>query len=96
LRIFEDDAGKMNLALSDVGGALLIVSQFTLYGEVQKGTRPSFVAAMAPEPAEKLYRLVIELCCAAGAHVAEGRFRADMQIELTADGPVTLILDTRD
>ena len=94
LRVFEDAQGKMNLSLAQVGGGLLLVSQFTLYGDVQKGTRPSFIDALAPGPAEALYRRVVELCRAAGAAVAEGRFRADMQIELLADGPVTLVLES--
>jgi D-tyrosyl-tRNA(Tyr) deacylase len=95
LRIFEDAEGKMNLSLGQVDGALLLVSQFTLLGDARQGTRPGFSAAMAPEPAEALYRRVVQLCRDGGAQVAEGRFRADMQLELVNDGPVTLLLDSK-
>jgi D-tyrosyl-tRNA(Tyr) deacylase len=95
LRVFEDPAGKMNLNLAQVGGALLLVSQFTLLGDARQGNRPGFSAAMAPEPAEALYRRLVELCREGGATVAEGRFRADMQVELVNDGPVTLLLDSK-
>lgn len=95
LRVFEDDAGKMNLALAEVGGALLVVSQFTLLGDCHKGRRPSFVAAAPPELAERLYESFVAAARSLGATVATGRFRAAMQVSLVNDGPVTLLLDTR-
>jgi D-tyrosyl-tRNA(Tyr) deacylase len=95
LRVFEDAEGKMNLSLAQVDGALLLVSQFTLLGDARQGARPGFSAAMAPEPADALYRRVVQLCRDGGAQVAEGRFRADMQLELVNDGPVTLLLDSK-
>lgn len=95
LRIFADDAGQMNLAVGDVGGALLIVSQFTLLGDARKGRRPSFIAAMPPGPAEQLYDRVVALARETGLRVATGRFRASMQVSLVNDGPVTLLLDTK-
>jgi len=94
LRIFEDEQGKMNLALADVGGAVLVVSQFTLLGNCRKGRRPSFVAAARPELAEQLYAVFVETIAAAGIPVATGRFRQHMEVELVNDGPVTLLLDT--
>ncbi|NJN80886.1 MAG: D-tyrosyl-tRNA(Tyr) deacylase [Caldilineaceae bacterium] len=94
LRLFQDTAGKMNLALADVGGALLVVSQFTLYGNVRKGRRPSFTDAARPEQAEPLYRRFCELLAAEGAVVQTGVFQAEMQVALVNDGPVTLWLDT--
>lgn len=94
LRIFEDEAGKMNRALSDQGGALLAVSQFTLFGDTRRGRRPSFGAAMPPEVAEPLFERFCEACRALGVHVETGRFRTDMQVELLNDGPVTLLVDT--
>jgi len=95
LRIFPDDAGNMNLALNDVGGALLIVSQFTLYGDCRKGRRPSFIQAMPPEPAEKMYEKFVAAARRTGAHVETGRFRAMMEVELVNDGPVTLLIDSK-
>lgn len=95
LRIFADEAGNMNRALADVGGALLVVSQFTLYGDARKGRRPSFVKAMAPGPAEQLYDKFVAALRASGAPVETGRFRAMMQVELVNDGPVTLLLDSK-
>lgn len=95
LRVFEDGAGKMNLSLADVGGELLAVSQFTLLGDCRKGRRPSFVAAAPPELAERLYESFIAAVRALGVVVATGRFRSMMQVSLTNDGPVTLLLDTR-
>jgi D-tyrosyl-tRNA(Tyr) deacylase len=94
LRIFEDDQGKMNRALADVDGSLLVVSQFTLYGDVRRGRRPSFEDAMPPEPAERLYEHVVELARARHPRVQTGRFRADMRVVVDNDGPVTLVLDT--
>lgn len=94
LRIFEDEQGQMNRSAADMRHELLIVSQFTLYGDTAKGRRPSFVAAARPEQAEPLIeQLVIELRTL-GAIVATGRFRADMQVSLVNDGPVTLLVET--
>lgn len=95
LRIFDDEAGKMNLALADVGGAMLVVSQFTLLGDCRKGRRPSYLAAAGPELAETLYQHFVDVVAARGIEVATGRFRQHMQVALTNDGPVTLLLDTR-
>lgn len=94
LRIFDDAAGKMNLALSDVGGELLVVSQFTLLADCRKGRRPSFIDAAAPEQAERLYERFVESARERGAVVATGQFRAHMQIELVNDGPVTIVIDS--
>ncbi|MFN3331545.1 MAG: D-aminoacyl-tRNA deacylase [Caldilinea sp.] len=94
LRVFEDDGGKMNLSLADIGGAVLAVSQFTLYGDVRKGRRPSFIDAARPEQAEPLYQRFCQLLAAEGAAVAQGVFQAHMQIELVNDGPVTIWMDT--
>jgi D-tyrosyl-tRNA(Tyr) deacylase len=94
LRIFEDAAGKMNQGLLDVGGALLAVSQFTLYGDTSKGRRPSFVGAMEPTRAEQLFELFCASCRNLGVTVATGRFRTHMSVSLVNDGPVTLLLDT--
>ena len=95
LRVFEDTAGKMNLALAEVGGGVLVVSQFTLLGDARKGNRPSFVEAAPPERANALY----ECFCAAlrekGLAVGTGVFRATMEVELVNDGPVTILLDTK-
>jgi len=95
LRIVGDADGKMNLGLADVGGAMLIVSQFTLYGDACKGCRPSFIAAAPPDIAIPLYERFIEEVKALGVPVATGRFGAQMQVELVNDGPVTLIVDSR-
>lgn len=94
LRIFPDDAGKMNLSLIDIAGELLIISQFTLYGDCQKGRRPSFIAAAPPSVAEPLYEAVLRSCRLLGIKTEAGRFGADMKVSLTNDGPVTLILET--
>jgi D-tyrosyl-tRNA(Tyr) deacylase len=93
LRLFGDAAGRMNLALGDVGGALLVISQFTLYGDAQKGRRPSFVDAAPPAVAEPLYEQFVAQLRALGARVETGRFGAMMEVELVNDGPVTLILE---
>jgi D-aminoacyl-tRNA deacylase len=95
LRIFEDEAGKMNLSVEDVQGAILSVSQFTLYGDCRKGKRPNFMAAAKPELAEALYKQFNERLRARGLTVETGRFGAMMDVSLVNDGPVTLILDSR-
>ncbi len=94
LRIFADDKGKMNRSVAEVGGGVLVVSQFTLYGDCRKGRRPSFIAAAPPEIAEPLYETFLNAVKALGVPVAAGRFGAMMQVELVNDGPVTLILET--
>ena len=94
LRIFEDENGKMNLGLESVGGQVLVVSQFTLYGNCRKGRRPSFVGAAGPELGEKMYERFLEICRELGYEPQHGRFGADMKVESLNDGPVTLILDT--
>jgi D-aminoacyl-tRNA deacylase len=93
VRLFSDSDGKMNLGLNDVGGALLVVSQFTLYGDAAKGRRPSFIHAAPPDLAVPLYGRFLEALRARGLRVAAGEFGADMQVEIHNDGPVTLILD---
>ena len=95
LRIFDDEAGKMNRSLADFGGAMLVVSQFTLLGDCRKGRRPSFDAAAPPEVARSLYEVFVARVREQGIEVATGRFREMMQVELTNDGPVTLLLDSR-
>jgi D-tyrosyl-tRNA(Tyr) deacylase len=94
LRIFEDDAGKMNRSVVDVGGAVLVVSQFTLYGDVRKGKRPSFDDAARPEKARALYERFVERMRAAGLRCETGRFQEMMQVELVNDGPVTILVDS--
>lgn len=94
LRIFNDAEGTMNLGASDVGAEMLVVSQFTLYGNTEKGRRPSWVDAARPEHAEPLVNRVVEQLRAAGAIVATGRFQTDMQVDIVNDGPVTLMLET--
>jgi D-tyrosyl-tRNA(Tyr) deacylase len=94
LRIFEDDAGKMNLGLTDIDGAVLVVSQFTLYGDARKGRRPSFTDAARPEQAEPLIDYFIERLGEEGIPVQTGQFQAMMAVEMVNDGPVTLLLDT--
>jgi D-aminoacyl-tRNA deacylase len=93
LRLFSDAEGKMNLGLADVGGALLVISQFTLYGDASKGRRPSFIMAARPETAIPLYERFLTALRSRGFEVASGEFGADMQVEIHNDGPVTLILD---
>ena len=95
LRIFEDADGKMNLGLTDVGGQMLVVSQFTLLGDCRKGRRPSFVRAARPELAETLYRSFIAEVRGHGIEVQTGRFQVHMDVELVNDGPVTLLLDSK-
>lgn len=95
LRVFNDAEGKMNLGLEDVGGAMLIVSQFTLYGDCRKGRRPSFIDAAVPQIAIPLYEAFINAVKALGVPVATGRFGAMMQVELVNDGPVTLIVESK-
>lgn len=94
LRIFEDAGGKMNLSVVEVGGGLLVVSQFTLYGDARKGRRPSFDAAAAPERARELYEYFVERVRAAGLRCETGRFQETMQVELVNEGPVTILLDS--
>lgn len=96
LRIFEDNSGKTNLSLSDVGGSVLIVSQFTLYANCKKGNRPSFTEAGAPAFANDMYEYIIEECKKVIPKVETGLFGADMKVELLNDGPFTIILDSRD
>ena len=95
LRVFEDDQGKMNLALGDVGGAMLVVSQFTLLGDCRKGRRPSFDQAARPELARELYEAFVGDVGTLGIATQTGRFQEHMLVDLTNDGPVTLLLDSR-
>ncbi|MFZ5442366.1 MAG: D-aminoacyl-tRNA deacylase [Myxococcota bacterium] len=95
LRIFEDDAGKMNRSLLDTSKALLAVSQFTLFADTKKGRRPSFIDAMPRDEAKRLYALFCERCRALGLEVQEGIFAADMKVALLNDGPVTICLDSK-
>jgi len=94
LRIFEDEQGKMNRSLAEVGGEMLVVSQFTLYGDCRKGRRPSFASAAPPEKAEQMYDDFVQYVSRQGVTVATGRFRAHMEVELTNDGPVTIWIDS--
>jgi D-tyrosyl-tRNA(Tyr) deacylase len=94
LRIFNDADGKMNLGLAEAGGAMLVVSQFTLLGDARKGRRPSFIAAAPPEKAEAMYEQFVAAVRALGVEVATGRFRAHMDVHLVNDGPVTLVIDS--
>ena len=96
LRIFADEAGKFNLSALDIEGELLLVSQFTLMADTRKGRRPSFVDAAPPEQAEKLFEQFVEAARATGLRVETGRFQQYMQVEIHNDGPVTIILDSRD
>lgn len=95
LRVFDDEEGKMNLSLKEVGGALLVISQFTLYGDVRRGLRPSWIEAAPPEVAAPLYECFVKLARINVGQVATGSFRANMQVELVNDGPVTIMLDSR-
>jgi len=94
LRIFEDHDGKMNRSVQEVGGSVLAVSQFTLYGDARRGKRPSFDAAAPPEHARRLYELFVERICEAGLRCETGRFQEMMQVELVNQGPVTILLDS--
>ncbi len=94
MRIFEDEGGKTNLALKDVDGQLLMISQFTLYANCKKGNRPSFIEAGAPDMANELYEYCVELAKQAGFYTQTGSFGADMKVELLNDGPFTIILDS--
>jgi len=95
LRIFDDDAGKMNRSLIEAGGSLLVVSQFTLLGDCRKGRRPSFIEAAPPEEAERLYQVFVAAAVELGVRVETGRFRTHMDVSLVNDGPVTILLDSR-
>ncbi len=95
LRIFEDDAGKMNRSVLDIGGQILVVSQFTLWGDCRRGKRPSFTDAAAPDLAERLYDEFVAAVRRLGVPAATGKFRAHMDVALVNDGPVTLLLDSR-
>lgn len=95
LRIFEDEDGKMNRSVKDIGGSLLAVSQFTLFGDCRKGKRPSFIKAARPEKAVPLYRKFVDLCKEQGLPVEEGIFQAEMLVRIYNDGPVTILLDSK-
>lgn len=96
LRIFDDENDKINLSLTDVGGELLLISQFTLYANCKKGYRPSFIEAGAPDMANEMYEYIISKCKSEGYHVETGSFGADMKVSLLNDGPFTIVLDSAD
>jgi D-aminoacyl-tRNA deacylase len=96
LRVFADDHGKMNLSLTDIGGSLLLISQFTLYADCRKGRRPAFTDAAPPAEAKSLYEHFVKCCRDANAPVECGVFAADMQVSLINDGPVTIVLDSKE
>ena len=96
LRIFDDENDKINLSLTDVGGELLLISQFTLYANCKKGYRPSFIEAGAPDMANEMYGYIVEKCRQGGFHVETGEFGADMKVSLQNDGPFTIVLDSRE
>ncbi|MEK7399944.1 MAG: D-aminoacyl-tRNA deacylase [Candidatus Poribacteria bacterium] len=95
LRIFEDDEGKMNLSVSDINGGILVISQFTLYGDCRKGRKPSFIDAARPEKAIPLYEAYVSALANTGLKVGTGVFQAEMKVELINDGPVTILLDSK-
>jgi len=95
LRVFPEESGKMTRSLLDVGGALLVISQFTVFGDVRRGLRPSFDTAMEPKSAEVMYERFVERAKKTGVHVETGRFRADMLVSVENDGPVTILIDSR-
>ena len=96
LRIFDDENDKINLSLTDVGGQLLVISQFTLYANCKKGYRPSFTDAGAPDMANEMYEYIVSKCREGGFHVETGEFGADMKVSLLNDGPFTIVLDSKD
>lgn len=95
LRIFADDEGRMNRSVAEAGGELLLVSQFTLFGDARRGRRPSFTEAMLPEPARELFEEFVGACRRSGLRVETGRFQTDMRVSIENDGPVTILLDTK-
>ena len=95
LRVFEDSEGKMNLSIADVGGEILLVSQFTLLGDARHGRRPSFIRVARPEVAEPLFEMLVARVAQVGVHTQTGRFRTHMEVSLVNDGPVTILLDSR-
>ena len=95
LRVFPDETGRMNRSVGEAGGSVLVVSQFTLFGDVRRGRRPSFVEAADPGPARELYEVCMRELSSLGAEVAAGVFQADMQVSLVNDGPVTILIDSR-